>query len=155
MEAGVLSDASAGIGIASRQGCGRLKHLEVKLLRVQEKVSQRAILLLKHSTETSIADLATKYLARPRMETMLAAGNLVLFSGERVRSGEYILEDSVQNQFRIIVVLFLGLGIIFFMSVLLYVYDKHDGHQLDCIEGGYGSDRLDHELEIADSKGRH
>ena len=30
VEAVVLSDASAGIGIASRQGCGRLKHLEVK-----------------------------------------------------------------------------------------------------------------------------
>ena len=30
VEAVVLSDASAGIRIASRQGCGRLKHLEVK-----------------------------------------------------------------------------------------------------------------------------
>ena len=39
VEAVVLSDASAGIGIASRQGCGRLKHLEVKWLLVQEKVS--------------------------------------------------------------------------------------------------------------------
>ena len=29
LEAVVLSDASAGIGMASRQGCGRLKHLEV------------------------------------------------------------------------------------------------------------------------------
>ena len=36
VEAVVLSDASAGIGIASRQGCGRLKHLEVKWLWVQE-----------------------------------------------------------------------------------------------------------------------
>ena len=34
VEAVVLSDASAGIGIASRQGCGRLKHLEVKWLWV-------------------------------------------------------------------------------------------------------------------------
>ena len=32
VEAVVLSDASAGIGIASWQGCGRLKHLEVKPL---------------------------------------------------------------------------------------------------------------------------
>ena len=32
LEAVVLSDASGGIGIASREGCGRLKHLEVKWL---------------------------------------------------------------------------------------------------------------------------
>ena len=39
----VLSDASAGIGIASRQGCGRVKHLEVKWLWEQEQVSEKAI----------------------------------------------------------------------------------------------------------------
>ena len=37
VEAVVLSDASAGIGIPSRQGCGRLKHLEVKWLWVLSK----------------------------------------------------------------------------------------------------------------------
>ena len=67
VEAVVMSDASAGIGIASRQGCGRLKHLEVKWLWVQEKVSEKAIRLRKHPTESNTADLATKYLTRPRM----------------------------------------------------------------------------------------
>ena len=42
VEAVVLSDSSAGIGIASRQGCGRLKHLEVKWLWVKDKVSEKA-----------------------------------------------------------------------------------------------------------------
>ena len=78
VEAVVLSDANAGIGIASRQGCGRLKHLEVKWLRVQEKVSEEALRLRKHPTETNTADLATKYLARPRMDMLLFAGNLVV-----------------------------------------------------------------------------
>ena len=81
-EAVVLTDASAGIGIAPRQGCGRLMHLEVKCLWVQEKVSEKALRLKKHSTETNIADLATKYLSRSRIEMLLAAGNLVLVSGE-------------------------------------------------------------------------
>ena len=71
----VLSHASAGIGIASRQGCGRLKHLEVKWLWVQEKVSEKASRLRKHPSETNIADLATEYLSR--------SPNLVLVSGER------------------------------------------------------------------------
>ena len=78
VEAVVFSDASAGIGIASRQGCGRLKYLEVKWLWVQEKVSVKALRLKKHPTETNIADLATKYLSRPRMEMLLAAGNIVV-----------------------------------------------------------------------------
>ena len=34
VEAVVFRDASVGIGIVSRQGCGRLKHLEVEWLRV-------------------------------------------------------------------------------------------------------------------------
>ena len=76
VEAVVLSDASAGIG--TRQGCGRLKHLEVKWLWVQEKVSEKALRLRKHPTETNIADLATKYLSKHRMEMLLTAGNLVL-----------------------------------------------------------------------------
>ena len=53
VEAVVFSDANAGIGIASRQGCGRLKHIEVKWLWVQEKVSEKALrlrLILRQST---------------------------------------------------------------------------------------------------------
>ena len=94
VEALVLSDASAGIGIVSRQGCGRLKHLEVMWLWVQEKVLEKALRLKKHPTETNIADLATKHLSRSRMEMLLAAGNLVLVSGERGTSGEYIPMNS-------------------------------------------------------------
>ena len=89
VEAVVLSDANAGNGIASRQGCGRPKHLEVKWLWVQEKVSQKALRLCKHPTETNIADLATKYLSRHRMEMLLAAGNIVL-----IKEGEEKLSTS-------------------------------------------------------------
>ena len=115
VEAVVLSDASAGIGIASRQGCGGLMNLEVKWLWVQEKVSEKALRLKKRPTETSIADLATKYLSRSRMEVLLAAGNLVLVSGESETSGEYILmnfkrNDSEVKRFLFIVMLFLCVG---------------------------------------------
>ena len=89
VEAVALSDANAGIGIASRQGCGRLNHLEVKWLWVQEKFSEKALRLRKHSTETNIAYLATKYLSRHRMEMLLAAGNLVL-----IEEGEGMVSTS-------------------------------------------------------------
>jgi hypothetical protein len=45
--------------------------LEVKWLWVQEKVIDRLILLKKHGTETNVADLGTKYLAKPRMDMLL------------------------------------------------------------------------------------
>ena len=89
VEAVVLSDASAGIGIASRQGCGRLKHLEVKWPWVQEKVSEKAMRLRKHPIETNIADLATKYLSKHRMEMLLTASNLVL-----IKEGEGMMSTS-------------------------------------------------------------
>ena len=43
-----------------------------------EKVSEKALRLRKHPTETNLADLATRYLSRHRMEMLLAASNLVL-----------------------------------------------------------------------------
>ena len=77
-----------GFGIASRQGCGRLKHLKVKWLWVQEKVSEKALRLRRHPTETNIADLATKYLSKHRMEMLLAAS-----SQGRGRNDEYVMMD--------------------------------------------------------------
>ena len=139
VEAGVLSDASAGIGIALRQGCGRLKHLEVKWLWVQEKVSEKALRLRKHTTETNVADLATKYLARPCMEMLLAAGNLVLVSGGRE-------ERSVHPRGLCPI-----LGVIF-MSVLSYAHDNQEGYQSGCFDGECDGTRLDKELGIAESK---
>ena len=63
--------------------------LEVKWLWVQEKVSESALRLRKRPTETNTADLSMKYMTRPRMEMLLAAGNLVL-SGE----GEMMVRTS-------------------------------------------------------------
>ena len=75
-----------------------------------EQVSEKALRLKKHPTETNIADRATKYLSRPRMEMLLAAGNLILVSEERGRNGEYTLMDSEVNRLLFIVVLFLCVG---------------------------------------------
>ena len=86
------------------------------------KVSEKALRLKKRPTEANIADLATKCLSRSRMEMRLAAGNLVLVSGERGTSfeyilmnsggtnGEYILMHSEVNRFLLIVMLFLCVG---------------------------------------------
>ena len=92
VEGVVLSDASAGIGIASRQGCGRLKHLEVKWLWVQEKVSEKALRLRKHPTETNIADLATKYLSKTSHGNAVNSKQSCVDQG-RGRKDEYTVTD--------------------------------------------------------------
>ena len=45
---------------------------------MQEKVIDRQILLKKHCTETNVADLGTKYLAKPRMDMLLGLLALTL-----------------------------------------------------------------------------
>ena len=58
----VWTDSSAAIGICSRQGLGKLRHLETHLLWVQQAVRSKRIDLRKVPGEENPADLYTKYL---------------------------------------------------------------------------------------------
>ena len=58
----VWTDSSAALGIASRSGLGRLRHLEeTHTLWVQEKVRTGAILVRKVQGEVDPANLFTKH----------------------------------------------------------------------------------------------
>ena len=59
---GVWTDSSATIGISTRSGLGRLRHLETHTLWAQEKVRTGAIELRKVRGNVSPADLLTKHL---------------------------------------------------------------------------------------------
>ena len=56
------TDASAAIGIASRHGLGKVRHIEVTQLWLQQKVQDKHILLSKVDGKKNIADALTKYL---------------------------------------------------------------------------------------------
>ena len=58
----VWTDSSAALGIASRSGLGKLRHLETHTLWVQEKVRTKAISVKKVRGEVNPADLFTKHL---------------------------------------------------------------------------------------------
>ena len=58
----VWTDSSAAIGICSRQGLGKLRHLETHMLWVQQAVRSRRIDLRKIAGEENPADLFTKHL---------------------------------------------------------------------------------------------
>ena len=54
------TDASAAKGIASRRGLGKIRHLEVHQLWLQEKVNKGEIEVMKVKGEGNLADALTK-----------------------------------------------------------------------------------------------
>jgi hypothetical protein len=72
----VWTDSSAALGIASRSGLGKLRHLETHTLWVQEKVRTKAITLRKVWGEVNPADLFTKHLpSREKVHQLLGLFN--------------------------------------------------------------------------------
>ena len=59
----VRTDASAAKGIATRRGMGKIRHIEVQQLWVQDKVAKGQIKVEKISTTANPADNLTKYLS--------------------------------------------------------------------------------------------
>ena len=57
------ADSSAAIGIAYRQGLGKVRHLDVQQLWVQQRVLSKELKLLKVMGVDNIADMMTKHLA--------------------------------------------------------------------------------------------
>jgi hypothetical protein len=68
----VWTDSSAALGIASRSGLGKLRHLETHTLWVQEKVRTGCITVRKVRGDVNPADLFTKHLpSREKVHQLL------------------------------------------------------------------------------------
>ena len=67
----VHTDAEAAKGIASRTGLGRLRHIAVHYLWVQERVKNGDISLKKVKGTCNPADLLTKYLDASKIKTYM------------------------------------------------------------------------------------
>ena len=72
----VHTDSSAAKGIAERDGIGRVRHLEVGVLWIQEKLKAGDFRLRKVLGTKNPADLLTKHLAGPDISKHLASANL-------------------------------------------------------------------------------
>jgi hypothetical protein len=66
----VASDSKAGRAMATRRGVGRVRHLDARLLWVQELVAQGVLKMETRPGEDNEADIGTKHLDLKRM-TML------------------------------------------------------------------------------------
>ena len=60
MKLDLLTDASAAKGIASRKGIGKVRHIEVSQLWLQDKVRKGEIEVIKVDGNKNVADALTK-----------------------------------------------------------------------------------------------
>ena len=77
----VLTDATAAIGICRRRGLGKIRHLAVSDLWIQDRVKSKDFVLEKTPGQSNPADMMTKHLAFPAMKKHLDFLNLVLEPG--------------------------------------------------------------------------
>jgi hypothetical protein len=62
------TDSSAAIGIATRRGLGKLKHIELRQLWIQQETEARRVIIKKVCGLENVADLGTKHLSPAQLE---------------------------------------------------------------------------------------
>jgi hypothetical protein len=67
----IYSDSSSALALARKRGQGKLKHIEVRLLALQDWQAQGRVLLAKVGTEDNMADLLTKWTSRAVLDKLL------------------------------------------------------------------------------------
>ena len=72
----ILTDASAAIGIVRRRGLGKIRHLDVTDLWIQEQIRSKEIDVQKFAGVDNIADALTKTLTRPMLVKPMQNMNL-------------------------------------------------------------------------------
>ena len=77
----ILSDASAAIGICRRRGLGKVRHICVSELWVQERLKSQVFRLEKTEGSLNPADMLTKFVDRLTFQTMLPRASLSLATG--------------------------------------------------------------------------
>ena len=60
LELKLYIDASAAIGIISRRGLGKMRHIEANDLWLQQHISEGRVLIRKVESKLNLADIGTK-----------------------------------------------------------------------------------------------
>eukprot|EP00435_Cladocopium_sp_Y103_P011431 s2868_g3.t1 len=92
----LYTDSSSARQLAQRQGVGKIKHLDAKILWIQSKVQEKSVVLSQISTVWNVSDAGTKVLGAGRLRLLLHQLGMFLQHGdERVGPEEY--DDTVQR----------------------------------------------------------
>jgi hypothetical protein len=87
-------DSSAAKGIASRAGLGKLRHLEVSFLWVQQALKEKKFVLRKIAGDKNPADVLTKPLSASEMGAkMKAVGAVAMRRAQPKRWADMTAED--------------------------------------------------------------
>ena len=95
-EVRIHSDATAAIGIARRRGLGKLRHLDVEDLWVQEKVRSKKVEITKVLGTDNPADIFTKYVDGSILDRALKKMNIFSEAG-RPKSSNSIVTGAKQQ----------------------------------------------------------
>ena len=71
MEIEIFVDSSAALGVVARKGCGKLRHVRVGQLWIQQLAEDEEVAYKKIQGESNPADLFTKHLTRNRLDYLL------------------------------------------------------------------------------------
>ena len=82
------ADSAAAIGICNRSGIGKVRHLAVSQLWIQERIRSGALLLAKVRGDLNPADACTKYLAAPVLLKCMAMAGAYVTEGRSSASPE-------------------------------------------------------------------
>ena len=77
----IKTDSTAAKGIVGRRGLGKVRHIEVAQLWVQEKVRNGDLTLNKVHGKVNQSDCLTKFGSGPEIEWQLAQTNQVIKGG--------------------------------------------------------------------------
>ena len=77
------TDASAALAIASRRGLGKVRHIEVAQLWLQQYVSDKRIEITKIPGEENLPDALTKHVPREKIDYHMSQ------TGQRFQSGRH------------------------------------------------------------------
>ena len=80
----VSTDASAAKGIASRRGLGKMRHIEVHQLWVQDKVANGELEVQKVNGKENLADALTKHVSAEDLRVHVHRTNQVFVEGRHV-----------------------------------------------------------------------
>ena len=75
------TDSTAAKAIASRRGLGKTRHIAVRFLWIQQRVSRRDVTIEKEPTLTNVSDIGTKSLTEDRVLKLIDGLNAYYADG--------------------------------------------------------------------------
>ena len=100
LEVQVHTDATTGRAIVTRRGLGKVRHIAVNELWMQEKVAQHLVSIHKIKNKFNLADLMTKYLSKDEIEQIMDFMQHTFMTGRNKDAPELsmITDSAIPNQ---------------------------------------------------------